>query len=152
MLNGEHSYIRNIHAVARPICFRPDPPACLFAPQADINSQNLARLNRYCHRVCPATRPSANAAASAFPDLSGGGMPPLPAPAGGGGGAGGVDDLLGLGDLEISAGAPRGGGEGGGGRGEAGSGKLYTVTLGSRPPLQQRVRRERDGGGQRARE
>lgn len=27
--------------------------------QADINSQNLARLNRYCHRVCPASKPAA---------------------------------------------------------------------------------------------
>lgn len=26
--------------------------------QADINSQNLARLNRYCHRVCPASKPA----------------------------------------------------------------------------------------------
>eukprot|EP00752_Nemacystus_decipiens_P017766 g15928.t1 len=86
--------------------------------QADINSQNLARLNRYCHRVCPVNRPSASHVHSAVPNLSSGGMPPLPAPrAGRGGRAEGVDDLLGLEEPEVS------------------SGKLETVALGSSPPL-----------------
>lgn len=105
-------------------------------------------------------RPSGNptaAAASVFADPVGSssGMPPLPSAVGvggGGGGVGDVDDLLGLGELEVSAGGgPRRGGlgsegatglGGGGGRGdEAGVEKLDTVALGSRPPLwQQRVR------------
>lgn len=91
-------------------------------------------------------------------------MPPLPPTGGGGGGGGGggvgdVNDLLGLGELEVPAGGAREGlwgpgaesrlsGSGGGGDG-AGSGKLDTVALGSsRSPLrQQRVRpRESERG------
>ncbi|CAM9593769.1 unnamed protein product, partial [Scytosiphon promiscuus] len=96
--------------------------------QADINSQNLARLNRYCHRVSPVHPPPGSAAANPHPagaadafqgwNQGAGGatfpavaasMPSLPRPTTGGAG-GNVDDLLGLGDLGISAAGPEGGG------------------------------------------
>lgn len=139
----------------------------LFRHQADINSQNLARLNRYCHRVSPVQPPTGNntganaasveeeqpgAGGRIFPSLPGN-MPPLPKPAPGGGG-GGVDDLLGLGDLGITGGAPGevgGSGQGSGSSSLGGNGGTDAFAAGTtlvgdgagatRPPVwQQRVR------------
>ena len=136
--------------------------------QADINSQNLARLNRYCHRVCPLAATPVSAAdgvgvgvggvgvvvgggvgggdsvggvggvggGGGWSGVGGGGgvgggmgvgqpiagMPPpqhkpavVPS-----GGSGGVEDLLGLGDVDIISDEDGGGAAGGGGRVEEG--------------------------------